>query len=217
MMRIVHDGVPANPETMANDDAAQVAALRGGDEAAYDAFVRAHGPRLLAVARRILGGSREARDGDAEDAVQEAFVQAFKAIDRFAFESKLTTWLHRIVVNQALMKLRARRRHPELPIDDLQPRFLADGHHVEPPVAWREEASIPAAEREETRSLVRLAIAALPPAYRDVVMLRDIEGLSTEEAARRLGDGVNAVKIRLHRARLALRAALDARMRKGDL
>jgi RNA polymerase sigma factor (sigma-70 family) len=92
-----------------------VEGLRRGDEEAFAALVRREGARLLATARRLLGSTQ-----DAEDAVQEAFLQAHRAIDRFNGDSRLSTWLHRIVVNAALMKLRSRRRKPEQALDELR-------------------------------------------------------------------------------------------------
>ena len=107
------------------DDAVLLDGLRRGDDHAFATLVRQHAGRMLATARRLL------RDGDeAEDAVQEAFVSAARAIGGFAGDSKLSTWLHRIVVNTALMRLRSRRRRREEPIDDLLPRFDAAGYHA---------------------------------------------------------------------------------------
>ena len=147
------------------------------------------------VARRILGS-----DEDADDAVQEAFLSAFKAIGSFAGQSRLSTWLHRIVVNAALMKRRSQRRSPERPIDDLLPKFLADGHQAEPAVSWQQTTEDAVASRE-TRNVVRRSIDRLPETYRTILLLRDIEELNTEETAQLLGININAVKTRLHRAR----------------
>ena len=158
---------------------------------------------MLAVARRFLGD-----EADARDAVQNAFVAAFRALDRFAAESRLSTWLHRIVVNASLMQLRARRRRPEESIESLLPRFLEDGHRVRPAPPWTESAES-ALLRQEVRELVREGIDRLPETYRLVLLLRDIEGLDTQETAKLLGVSANAVKIRLHRARQALRELLD--------
>ncbi len=186
-----------------------VARLRAGSDAAYEELVRAQGARLLAVARRLLRSEEDARD-----AVQDAFISAFRAIDRFEGGSRLSTWLHRIVVNAALMKLRSQQRKPETSIEDLLPRFLEDGHFAEPPAEWQQSADH-ALERRETRELVRQAIDGLPAHYPTVLLLRDIEGLDTAETAEALGVTPNAVKIRLHRARQALRGQLDEHMRES--
>jgi RNA polymerase sigma-70 factor, ECF subfamily len=195
------DGVVTGADD--NGSEALIAALRRGDPAAYETLVCTHGGRLLAVARRLLR-----HEEDARDAVQEAFLLAFRGLSGFGGRCQLSTWLHRIVVNAALMKLRSRERKPESPIDELLPEFLPDGHHVTQFDEWR----LPAPERlirEEQRAQVRAAIDRLPESYRTVLMLRDIDELDTADVARLLGISANAVKIRLHRARQALRTLLD--------
>ena len=122
-------------------------------EAAFELIVRTHGGRLLSVARRFLGTNE-----DAEDAVQEAFIKAFKAIHTFEERAQLHTWLHRIVVNTALMKLRERRRKPEESIDDLLPSFVADGHQTIESREWSDAVF----ERKEMASMVRQAITDAP-------------------------------------------------------
>ena len=188
---------------------ALVARLRAGEDGAFDELVRSTGGRLLAVARRMLG-----REEDAHDAVQEAFLSAFKSLSRFDARSQLATWLHRICVNACLMKLRSQRRRPECSMDELLPQFLEDGHQRNPAPPWKpvEESGI---ERQELRDLVRSRIEELPEAYREVLLLRDIEEFDTEETARILGMSHAAVKTRLHRARQALKALLDPCFAEG--
>jgi RNA polymerase sigma-70 factor, ECF subfamily len=200
------DGPVARTVTL--DESGLLAALCSGDNDAYELLVREHSARLLAVARRILGN-----DEDAKDTLQDAFVSAFRAIHAFEGTARLSTWLHRIVVNVALMKLRSRRRKPETLIDDLLPAFHEDGHHVEAFAAWTDTAEA-LLQRAETRQQVRAAIDRLPETYRLVLVLRDIEELDTREAAAALGITPNAVKIRLHRARQALRTLLDPHFRR---
>ena len=195
------------PDTTPPDDGGLVLRLQRGEDAAFEELVRAHGGRLLRVARRLLSSEEDARD-----AVQDAFVRAFQSIGTFGSASMLSTWLHRIVVNACLMRLRTRRRKPEEDIEQYLPRFLADGHQAEPNVRWSESAET-ALERSELRQLVRKSIDELPDTYRSVLLLRDIEELSTEEVASMLGTTANAVKIRLHRARQALRTLLDPHLR----
>ena len=194
-----------DPEVAA--EAALLAGLRTGSDDAYDTLVRTNSARLLTVARRILRS-----DEDARDALQEAFISAFKALPRFEGQARLSTWLHRIVVNTALMKLRSRRRRPEEPIESLLPGYKDDGHQAIEPVEWADRADV-ALEKAETRAFVRARIGKLPENYRTVLLVRDIEGLTTPEAADALGISENAVKIRLHRARLALRTLIDPRLR----
>lgn len=189
-------------------EAALVAALQAGDGNAFETLLRVYSPRLLRLARRILGN-----EDDARDVLQDAMVAVYRSIGTFESTAMLSTWLHRIVVNACLMRLRAQRRRPEeLDVDEYLPRFQEDGHQVEPSVAWSENAQS-VLEREELRDLVRANIARLPDAYRIVLHLRDIEEMSTEETAAILGITKNAVKIRLHRARQALRTLLDEHMR----
>ena len=195
--------------TPVDDEATLVAQLRKGDEAAFEQVVRAYGGRLLAVARRIVGTEEDARD-----VVQDAFLNAFKSLDRFEGNAKLSTWLHRIVVNAALMKLRTRKRKPEQSIETLLPAYLDDGHHEERFQSWEEPVD-KVMERAENREIVRKQIDALPEGYRTVLVLRDIEGLDTEETANVLGLSVNATKIRLHRARQALRTLLAPHFRSA--
>jgi RNA polymerase sigma-70 factor (ECF subfamily) len=179
--------------------------LKAGDEDAYATVVRTLGGRMLSVARRFLHDEEAARD-----AVQDAFLSAFRAIHSFDGDAQLGTWLHRIVVNAALMKLRTRRRKPEQSIEPMLPAFAEDGHHASRPVvAWTESAE-QALLRREARARVRAAIAALPESYRTVLLLRDIEERSTREAADRLGITENALKLRLHRARQALATKLGS-------
>jgi RNA polymerase sigma-70 factor, ECF subfamily len=193
-------GEAASPSGI--DDRRLIDALRRGDEWAYETMIRLYGGRLLAVARRFTRN-----EDDAQDVLQSAYLSAFRALKDFEGTCQLSTWLHRIVVNTALMKLRSRRRKPEESIETLLPSFLEDGHHVEQFSDW----SVPAdqlIEREETRVTVRNCIDQLPDNYRLVLMLRDIEERSTQEVADQLGLTATAVKVRLHRARQALSALL---------
>lgn len=200
---------PANQSQAVTSEAALVAGLRAGDDGAYEELVRAYGGRLVQVARRYVG------DEEARDAVQEALLAAFKAIDRFDGKSKISTWLHRIVVNTCLMRLRRQKSRPEQSIEPLLPAFLEDGHRAEPGPDWESPEAI--LRRTETRELVREAIDRLPKNYRTVLLLRDIEGLSGAEVGEMLGITTGAVKVRLHRARQALREILDPHLRKGTL
>ena len=200
-----------SPRTFAGDpDDALVASLRDGDSIAFESMVREHGGRMLATARRMMPS-----EDDARDVVQEALLSAFRSIRSFEGTARLSTWLHRIVVNAALMKLRSRRRRREESIDDLLPRFAEDGHFAEPVAPWEAEADVQL-EQHETRAAVRRAIARLPEPYRIVLVLRDIEELDTEETAAALGLRTNAVKTRLHRARQALRTLLERELHRGN-
>lgn len=184
-----------------------VAALRAGDETSYERLVREHGGAMLAVARRYLRS-----EDDARDVVQEAMLSAFRGIASFDAGAKLSTWLHRIVVNCALMRLRSRRRRPEESIDDLLPSFDEHGAFAHGVVEWDAPATEHVVERRQMRQIVRRCIDRLPDSYRALLVLRDIEERDTEEAAELLGLTVSAVKSRLHRARQALRELLVAEL-----
>jgi RNA polymerase sigma-70 factor, ECF subfamily len=190
-------------------DAALLSRLRACEPEAFEELVRAETGRLLAVARRILP-----MEEDARDAVQDAFLFAFRSLDRFQGQARLSTWLHRIVVNAALMRLRTARRKREEPLDPLLPAYKDDGHHAERFATWDDPAAT--IERAQNKALVRRLIGELPDGYRTVLLLRDIEGLDTQETAKLLETTPNAVKVRLHRARQALRTLLAPHFRKEN-
>ena len=183
--------------------------LRKGDEAAFEDLVRIESPRLLAVARRVVRNEEDARD-----VLQQSLLSAFRALPEFQEQSRLSTWLHRIVINTALMKLRSRSRRPETSIEELLPQFLEDGHQASPPSEWHMTADT-LMLRSELRTQVRTAIDQLPELYRTVLVLRDMEELDTEETGRMLGVPAATVKTRLHRARQALMRLLEPIVRSA--
>lgn len=208
---LLRGAAPATPAPAADaEEARLLRALRAGDEAAFESLVRRQSGPLLAAARRIL-----ASENDARDAVQEAFISAYRGLAGFDGGSRLSTWLHRIVINAALMKLRSRRRRPEEPIDDLLPCFDENGDWASGAArgGGAAEARI---DSRQTRDMVQRCIARLPDAYRTVLVLRDIEDRDTAEVAELLEVTSNAVKIRLHRARQALRTLIE-RERGGEV
>ncbi len=185
-----------------------VRGLRAGNDAAFEELVRGHGGGMLRVAKRFLRNEEDARD-----AVQDAFLAVVRSVAGFQAGSKLGTWLHRITVNAALMKLRAQGRRPdEESIEPLLPRFRADGHQIESSVPWR--GADAALEEAELQELVHNALDELPDQYRLVLLLRDIEELTPEETAEALGVPKSVLKVRLHRARQALRTLLDPHLRE---
>jgi RNA polymerase sigma-70 factor (ECF subfamily) len=183
--------------------------LRAGDETVCDQFVRQNTSWMLALARRFLRNEE-----DAADAVQDAWLSAFKAMDRFAGMSSVATWLHRIVVNTCLMKVRSKSRGKSCSIEVLLPSFDDTGHHAEPVARWPESA-FESFMSAENRAQVHECIDQLPEDYRAVLVLRDIEEFSTDQTAAVLDINPGAVKTRLHRARQALRALLDPFMSDG--
>ncbi|MEZ5294469.1 MAG: sigma-70 family RNA polymerase sigma factor [Vicinamibacterales bacterium] len=191
-------------QTSAWDEGAILDGMRRGDDLAFEQVFRRYGARMLATARRLL-----VNDEDARDAVQEAMLSAFKAVNRFEGGAQIGTWLHRIVVNAALMRLRTRRRKPETGIDDLLPAFHADGHRI---ISAGEDACPERTlEQRQMLGLLRQCVNELPDTYRQVYVLRDVEELSSEEVAAAMGLTPNAVKIRLHRARQALMTLVRTR------
>jgi RNA polymerase sigma-70 factor (ECF subfamily) len=190
------------------EDSELLERLRAGDERAYEELVRTHGPPLLALARRLLRN-----EDDARDVVQETLIAAFRALPGFRGESRLLTWLRRIALNAAMMRRRTRSRRREEDLDGLLPRFDQGGHFERREPGWADPTARLA--REELRALVRGAIDELPETYRTVLTLRDLDQLDTAETAALLDVTPNAVKIRLHRARQALRSLLAPRLQEA--
>jgi len=183
------------------EDAVLLAALRSNDSDAYRQLILLHGDRMLAAARRIVD------DDEAKDCVQEAFLQTFRKIDTFQGKSSLAAWLHRIVVNAALMRRRKCTRQAEVSLDSLMPVFDDTGCRIEPVYALLDEPDL--AEQTEVRTAVHDAIGRLPDEARQIILLRDVEGLNSDQTADELGISVGAAKVRLHRARAALKRLLE--------
>jgi RNA polymerase sigma-70 factor (ECF subfamily) len=177
-----------------------VARIAARDQFAFEELVRTHGGAMLACARRFLRSEE-----DCADAVQDAFLSAFRSLPEFQGHARLGTWLHRIVVNHCLMRLRSQKRKPTVSIEALLPSFDETGHHVRPVVPWADVKMM----ADEARVRVRACIDRLPETYRTIILVRDIEGYDTPQAAALLGISIALVKTRLHRARQALRTLLE--------
>jgi RNA polymerase sigma-70 factor (ECF subfamily) len=191
------------------DDRELLVGLRAAVPEAYETLVRRHAGRMLAVAHRILHCKE-----DAADAVQEAFIAAFRGIESFKGNASLATWLHRIVVNTSLAKRRSQARHQSVSMEHLLPRFDETGHHTQRFHSWSDEAFSRLASAE-TRAFVRECIDRLPTKYREVLLLRDIEECDVEQTGELLGISRANVKTRLHRARQALRTLLEPIVSNG--
>jgi RNA polymerase sigma-70 factor (ECF subfamily) len=197
------------PSQAGFDEAPFVAQARKGDDRAFAELVKRYEAKIFRLAQHITQ-NRE----DAEDVLQETFLRAYEHLDQFQGNSKFYTWIVRIAVNQALMKLRRRRTDKSVSLDetidtgeDTVTREIA---------AWDEDPE-QRFSREELGEILDSAIQTLAPAYRSVFLLRDVDDLSTEETAEALGLSVPAVKSRLLRARLQLREKLTRYFkRKGD-
>jgi RNA polymerase sigma-70 factor (ECF subfamily) len=183
------------PRRVDDPDGALVARAQGGDREAFEELVRGHADRLYAVVRR-LGLSREA----AEEVTQEAFLRAWRGIGAFQGQALFFTWLYRIGVNEAKRRLErepARSLLSSLDEDRaVEPSDVRDEPHAR-------------VTQAELRGALADAVRALPPKYRAPLILRDIENLSTADAAAILGLGEAALKSRLHRARVAMREAME--------
>jgi RNA polymerase sigma-70 factor, ECF subfamily len=200
---------PRQIPEISDDERNLVRRLRAHDEDAFETMIRENAPALLRVARRFFSNEQDARD-----VVQQAFVSVTKAIAGFEHHSRLSTWLYRIVVNEALLELRRRRRHPEVSIEELLPSFDLNGKmEAESIGAITDELPL---ERRETREFVRTCIAMLPQSYRVAILLRDIEDLTVDEAAAAIGLTPNALKVRLHRGRQALRGIVQRELHAGS-
>ncbi|MDT8282358.1 MAG: sigma-70 family RNA polymerase sigma factor [Gammaproteobacteria bacterium] len=177
------------------------------DSAQAEDMVRNNISWMIVVAQRLLTDHALA-----EDAVQEAFISAFRSYHRFENRSSIKTWLHRITVNAALMKLRKINRNKEQAIDEFLPEFDKYECRIEP--LWNQLSSIEdIIESEQTRNQVHAAINKLPDEYRNVLLLRDIECYNTNEVAELLALSENNVKVRLHRARSALKKLIEPLLR----
>lgn len=178
--------------------------LRQRDETAVADLANTYGAKIFHLAFRCTQ-SRE----DAEEVTQDVLLRVFQRIDTFRGEAALSSWIHRIAFNEAMSRVRGRRADRTfVPVDELK-SFTSDGRHASPIADWSPHAEDQVLRRE-LQSVLRRSIEELPPGYRAVVALRDVEGLSNEEAAAILGLTVQALKSRLHRARLALRWRLSA-------
>lgn len=179
-----------------------IKALKAGDREAFAAMVDAYSPKLYKLALRMLGDPLEA-----EDILQEAFLKAFRGLENFRGGSKLNTWLYRITTNEALMRLR-KNELDTIPVDE--PVLLKDGAEI--PRELKDWCCLPEAELMSTEAQGTLdnAISSLSPTLRAAFVLRDLQGLSTREAADVLQISEPAIKTRLLRARLQLREILSS-------
>jgi RNA polymerase sigma-70 factor (ECF subfamily) len=196
-------------ETGTFDESALVAKAREGDAEAFNGLVNQYERKIFRLAKHITQS-----DEDAEDVLQEAFLKAYEHLPDFQGQSKFYTWIVRIAVNEALMKLRKRKSDRTVPLDE--PLDTGEDTVVREIAVWDDDPE-QRYSREELAGILDEAVQSLRPAFRTVFVLRDIEEMSTEETADALGISVPAVKSRLLRARLQLREKLTRQFkRKGD-
>jgi RNA polymerase sigma-70 factor (ECF subfamily) len=199
--------VPATPLTF--DESALVAKAREGDGAAFSELVSHYQNKIYRLAKHITQN-----DEDAEDVLQEAFLKAYEHLDSFQGNSRFYTWIVRIAVNEALMKLRKRKGDRTVSLDE---PVETGEEQVKREIAVWEDNPEQQYSHEEMRAILDEAVQTLKEDFRTVFLLRDIEELSTEETAETLGISIPAVKSRLLRARLALREKLTRKFkRKGE-
>jgi len=191
-------------ELTTRDEAAMISAILDGDTEQYHNLIR---PYELSVYRTALSFMKN--ESDAEDVAQEAFLKAFRNLKNFRGNAKFSTWLISITLNEARSRLRRQRTLRMESLDD-----TPDEGHVSPALLrdWREIPS-EALERQEVRQMLQDAISNLSPIYREVLLLRDVEGLSIEEASAALTVSTASVKVRLHRARLMLQKQLAPQLK----
>lgn len=191
-------------------DRALIERLRAQDETALEMLMERYTSRLYRVAFGITRSQSEA-----EEVVQDAFLTLFRRIGTFEGRAALGTWLYRVVANAALIKRRGKRAELEVSLEDYLPTFLADGHRAGDRTwllaDWSQtpEAALLSGE---AREVLEDGLSLLPEHYRALLVLRDVEELSNEEAADILGESVSSIKSRLHRARMALREILTRRL-----
>lgn len=187
-------------------DAERIASILAGNTQKFHELIRPYERSAYVMAFSMLKN-----EADAEDAAQEAFLKAYRGLRSFRAESKFSTWLMSIVMNEARNRLRSRARVKMESLDESP----GEERHVSPALLrdWREIPS-ETLERMEVRALLRDAIMALSPIYREVLLLREVEEMSVEESAEALGISRGAVKVRLHRARLMLQKRLAPQLKQ---
>ena len=191
------------------DELALVDSARAGDASAFSELVQRYERKIYRLAKHITQN-----DEDAEDVLQESFMKAYTHLDSFQGDSKFYTWLVRIAVNEALMKLRKRKSDRTVSLDE--PQDTGEDLVAREIAVWDDDPE-KKYSREELAEILNEAVQSLKPSFRTVFVLRDIEELSTEDTAQTLGISIPAVKSRLLRARLQLREKLTRYFRrKGD-
>lgn len=194
----------SNRDFDALSDEELVARAQSGEYDAYEEIVRRYQDKAFRLAFSLMKN-----ETDAQDVVQEAFLNMYRKLDTFKGQSQFGSWMYRVVVNAALMRLRKKKRRSEVPVDDDEGEFREDDYYVASVPEWRVRAD-EAAENRELRQKIIEAVDELPPKYQTVFLLKEVEGLPLKEIAEVVDLSVGGVKSRLHRARLHLRATLES-------
>jgi RNA polymerase sigma-70 factor (ECF subfamily) len=203
---------PAPPDLSSLTDEELIARARQKDFSAFEVLLERYEDKVFRLAYRFVRN-----ESDAKEILQDTFLSVWRKLDTFKGDSLFSSWVYRVAANTALMRLRTQRRHPQISTEDLPPGFLdgfrptggAEGlaHLPSPGENWAKRPD-EQLQSDELRRHIQEAVDALPELYRTVFLIRDVEGLSTEETAEVLGISVPTVKTRLHRARIALREAI---------
>ena len=190
-------------------------ALKSGDKQAFAALVREYHSSLLGMARTMLG------EGEAEEAVQDAWIAAYRHIARFEARSTLKTWLTRIVINECRMRMRKHGRELNLDLstedqDALTDRFRSGGHWHKPPVAWEFHTPEQMLEERDLQRCLDHHLEQMPENQRMVLQLRDIQGLDFDDICNLLDVSASNVRVLLHRARTTLFAMVEHYQETGE-
>ena len=187
-------------------DLALIAEIKKGVAGSFEELVERYSDKAYNLAQRLTRNQ-----ADAEEVVQDVFVTVFRKIDGFEGKSSFSSWLYRVTMNAALMKLRACRKYNNPSIDEMQPQIrtaIVERSVLQPALDRN-------VHQKHVMQVLERAISRLPEDFRPVFILRDIDGLTNREVAKLLGISVPAVKSRLHRSRLILRKRLSALLREG--
>jgi RNA polymerase sigma-70 factor (ECF subfamily) len=196
---------PAAETAAADSDMALVERARNKDFAAFEELMSRYEDKVFRLAFRFVRNESEAKE-----ILQDTFLAIWRKLDTFKGDSQFSSWVYRVAANAALMRLRSQRRHPEVSTEELPAGFLDQqqyGQILSPGENWARRPD-DQLQSDELRRHIQSAVDGLPEIYRTVFLVRDVEGLSTEETAELLGISIPTVKTRLHRARMALREAI---------
>jgi len=195
---------PGSPSTTTSPtDEELVVRARAKDFAAFEELLDRYEDKVFRLAYRFVRNETEA-----QEILQDTFLSIWRKLDTFKGDAQFSSWVYRVAANTALMRLRAQRRHPEISTEELPSGYLDRLGPLPPPGENWSKRPDDQLQSEELRRHIQAAVDALPELYRAVFLIRDVEGLSTEETAEVLGISIPTVKTRLHRARIALRDAI---------
>lgn len=198
-----------------SDPAAYLAELQGGNREAFAHLVSQYHGNLVAIARSMISG------GEAEEAVQDAWISAYRNISKFEGRASLKTWLTRIVINECRMRLRKAGREINLDLtgeeqDNLSHRFKQDGHWEQPPVAWDFHTPDEMLEQRDLQKCLQSHMGRMPENQRLVLQLRDLQGLPFDEICNMLEISASNARVLLHRARTALFGMVEHYQETGE-